>query len=90
MIFFLLPFCMGNFPYHISIESVSHVHVAVIKIIPKFVKDALKPPKRGIHIIFFLFLHKNLMGIQKHLLQMNISHNGCFQGEIRKISVLFG
>ena len=78
--------------------SLSHKHrksngyIVFIKVcIPKFVKDALKPPeKKGIHVIFFLFLHKYFVGTQKCLLLMSISHNGCFHREIRKMLVLFG
>ena len=49
--------------------------------------------KRGIHIIFFLFLHENICcgTHQKRLgeaLLMN-THNICFCGEIRKISAFF-
>ena len=50
--------------------------------------------KRGIHIIFFLFLHKNVCcGYSLEEPRRGASneyHNICFRGEIRNISAFFG
>ena len=51
------------------------------------VKFSIYLNRRVFVMIFFLFLHKYLMGTQKCLLLMSISLNGCFHGEIKKISV---
>ena len=51
-----------------------------------FFSNYIAPDKRGIHIIYFLFLHEKHLG-EGHLMS---THNIRFCGEIRKISVLFG